>query len=222
MDLRVKDKVVLVTGGAKGIGAAVARACALEGAIPVIVDRESEVGEKLQSERKNSGTACGLSTADLSSPQAYAQVVEESVRAFGRIDALVNDARFDDEVSRESENTSDFVASLSRNLLHYYTMTHYALPHLKKSKGVIVNIGSETSTAGSACATGGVLALTREWAAELLRYGIRVNAVVPVGSSTPEETATTAVFLISPESGHTTGQHLFVNGARTHLKHALA
>jgi L-fucose dehydrogenase len=217
MDLRLKGKVVLITGGAKGIGAAVARACAMEAAIPVIVDRDSEEGQKFQSELRNAKTVCDLITADLSNSEAYAQVVQEMARTFGRIDALVNNAELTDEVNHESEQPADFVASVSRDLTHYYDMTHYALPHLKQSKGVIINIGWQAATAGGACTTGGILALTREWAAELLPYGIRVNAIVPGESTTPEEIAAATVFLISPESGHTTGQHFFVDGARASI-----
>jgi L-fucose dehydrogenase len=208
MDLRLKGKVVLVTGGAKGIGAAVARACALEAALPVIVSRDSETVQKLQSELRNAGTTCELIHADLSTPSAYAKVIQEAVKAFGRIDALVNSVEGNSEVGRESGNPADFVASLDRGLTHYYNITHFALPHLKPTKGVIINIASETDTAESACMTGGLRALTREWAAELLPYGIRVNAILCSEATSPEEITATTVFLISPESGHTTGQHL--------------
>jgi NAD(P)-dependent dehydrogenase (short-subunit alcohol dehydrogenase family) len=83
------------------------------------------------------------------------------------------------------------VASLERNLLHYYNLAHYALPHLKNTCGTIVNIASKTAvtgqggTSGYASAKGAILALTREWAAELLPYRIRVNAIVPAEVMTP-------------------------------------
>jgi NAD(P)-dependent dehydrogenase (short-subunit alcohol dehydrogenase family) len=259
MDLRLKDKVILVTGGAKGIGAAIVRASAKEGAIPVIVGRDAAAGEKLQSELRNRGCACGLITVDLTTPEICAQVVQESVKTLGQIDALVNNAGQNDKVGLENGNPANFVASLHRNLIHYYYMAHFALPHLKRSKGVIVNMGSKTAvtgqggTSGYACSKGGIMALTREWAAELLPYGIRVNTVIPAEVMTPlyrqwlntfpkpeeelrkilsriplegrmttaEEIAATTVFLMSPESGHTTGQHLFVDGGYVHLDRAL-
>jgi L-fucose dehydrogenase len=259
MDLRLKDKVILVTGGARGIGAAIVRACAKEGAIPIIVDRDEGAGEKIQRDLRNTGTACGLITVELSSPEDCAQVVQESVKTLGQIDALVNNAGVNDQVGLEHGSPSEFVESLNRNLLHYYNMAHFALPHLKKSHGVILNMGSKTAitgqgeTSGYACSKGGIMALTREWAAELLPYGIRVNTIVPAEvmttlyrrwldsfpkpeeklrtilsriplekrMTTPEEIAATAVFLISPESGHTTGQHLFVDGGYVHLDRAL-
>ena len=69
MDLQLKDKVVIVTGGAKGIGAAIVRACAAENAVPVIVDRDAEAGGQLQSELRSQGVACGLVKAELSTPE---------------------------------------------------------------------------------------------------------------------------------------------------------
>src|SRR5579872_6659144 len=83
------------------------------------------------------------------------------------------------------------MASLHRNLVHYYLLAHYALPALKASKGAIVNIGSKTAETGQggtsayAAANGGRNALTREWAVELLKYGKRVNGIVVAECWTP-------------------------------------
>ena len=190
MDLQLKDQVVIVTGGAKGIGAAIVRACAAEAAIPVIVDRDAEAGKQLQAELQKTA-ACGLVTVDLSSPASCSQSVEQTLQTFGRIDALVNNAGRNDKVGLEHGSPDEYVASLNRNLVHYYSMAHYALPHLKQSRGRIVNIGSKTavtgqgSTSGYASSKGAIMALTREWAAELLPHGIRVNTVVPAEVMTP-------------------------------------
>jgi L-fucose dehydrogenase len=204
VDLRLKGKVILV-GGANEIGASIGRACVGEGAVPVIVNGHAEAG-------------AAFITADLSRAGGYAQAVTEGVRVFGRIDALVNCASESDE-AWESQNSADFVDSLSRYLAHYYSMTHYALLHLRQSKGVIVNIAANTNTlqqGGYLCAKGAIQALTREWAAELLPYGIRVNMVIPgagapKGLTAAKEIAAATLFLISPESAHTTGQHLNMN-----------
>jgi L-fucose dehydrogenase len=191
MDLELKDKVVIVTGGAKGIGAAIVRACAAEGAIPVIIDRDAQAGKQLQSELQNSGARCGLITVDLATAESYSQSVDQALQAFGRIDALVSNAGCNDKVGLESGSVDEYVASLNRNLVHYYGMAHYALPHLKRSRGAIINIGSKTavtgqgSTSGYASSKGAIMALTREWAAELLPYGIRVNTVIPAEVMTP-------------------------------------
>lgn len=260
MDLGLKDKVIVVTGGAKGIGAAIVRACAKEGAVPIIVGRDAEAGEKLRSEVCGSSGKCELITVELSTPESCADAVQEVAKRLGRLDALVNNAGVNDKVGLENGSPADFLASLNRNLAHYYYMAHFALPYLKQAQGAIVNVGSKTAvtgqggTSGYACAKGGIMALTREWAAELLRYGIRVNTVVPAEvmtplyrtwldtfsdpeqklrailsriplehrMTTPEEIAAMTVFLLSPESSHTTGQHVFVDGGYVHLDRALA
>jgi len=191
VDLQLKDKVVIVTGGAKGIGAAIVQACAKEGAIPVIVGRDPEAGRQVQGELKKSGAACGLISVDLATSESCARSIEQVLKDFGRIDALVNNAGRNDKVGLEHGNPQEYVASLNRNLVHYYAMAHYALPHLKRTRGAIVNVGSKTavtgqgSTSGYASSKGAIMALTREWAAELLPYGIRVNTVIPAEVMTP-------------------------------------
>ena len=191
MDLDLRNKVIIVTGGAKGIGAAIVGACAAEGAIPVIVGRDPEAGKQVQAELQNRGAKCELITVELSTPESCSQSVDKTLKMFGRIDALVNNAGRNDKVGLEQGSPAEYVASLNRNLVHYFAMAHYALPHLKKSHGAIVNIGSKTavtgqgSTSGYASSKGAIMALTREWAAELLPYGIRVNTVIPAEVMTP-------------------------------------
>lgn len=191
MDLQLKDKVVIVTGGAKGIGAAIVRSLASESAIPVVVDHDADAGEHLKNEIKARGAACELVTLDLSTAQNCSKSVEQTVTIFGRIDALVNNAGRNDKVGLELGSPEEYTSSLNRNLIHYYSMAHYALPHLKRSRGAIVNIGSKTAvtgqgnTSGYASSKGAIMALTREWAAELLPYRIRVNTVMPAEVMTP-------------------------------------
>jgi len=187
MDLELKNKVVMVTGGAKGIGAAIVKAAAAEGAIPVIVDRDVEAGNRLHSQVP----ASDLIIAELSAAEGSYSVIQKVVEKCGRLDALVNNAGVNDKVGLEHGSPEQYVESLGRNLLHYYNLAHFALPHLKKSRGCIVNISSKTAvtgqggTSGYASSKGAILALTREWAAELLGYGIRVNAVLPAEVMTP-------------------------------------
>ncbi len=132
MDLRLKGKVVLITGGAKGIGAAIVRGCCAEGAIPVIVDRDEVAGEELQTELRTSRAETGLIIADLSSAEACASAVDGTIQKLGRLDALVNNAGVNDGVGLENGSPEKFVASLERNLVHYYAMAHHALGALKK------------------------------------------------------------------------------------------
>jgi L-fucose dehydrogenase len=191
MDLELRDKVVLITGGAVGIGAAIARAISQEEGTPVVVDRDLQAGERLVAELRSKGCPCLLVGAELTSVDSCAKAIECAVHEYGRIDALVNNAGVNDRVGLERGTPDEYLGSLQRNLLHYYNMAHFALPHLRRSRGVVLNIASKTAftgqggTSGYASAKGAILALTREWAVELLPYGIRVNAVVPAEVMTP-------------------------------------
>lgn len=187
MDLQLKDKVVVVTGGAKGIGEAIVRTIAAEGAVPVIVDRDVDAGNHVHGQLPGSQ----LIIADLSAAESCYAAVQQTIEKHKRLDALVNNAGINDKVGLEHGGPDQYVESLKRNLLHCYNMAHYALPHLKKSRGSIVNIASKTAitgqggTSGYASSKGAILALTREWAVELLDYGIRVNAILPAEVMTP-------------------------------------
>mgnify|MGYP005812212029 CR=1 FL=1 len=191
MDLELKDKVIIVSGGAKGIGAGIVKALAAEGALPVIIGRNSFDNERRVSSILRSGGQAGQVRAELTDPQECKRAIEEVVKTYGRIDGLVNNAGYNDSVGLENGNYEDFIASLHRNLVHYYLLAHYALPELKKRKSSIVNITSKTADTGQgntsayAASNGGRNALTREWAVELLKYGIRVNAVVVSECFTP-------------------------------------
>jgi L-fucose dehydrogenase len=191
MDLQLKDKVVIITGGAKGIGAAITRTSVREGAIPVIVDRDQQACDKLIAELQLDRGRGHQVVVDLQPVENCAKAVDETIRAFGRIDALINNAGVNDGVGLELGSPDRFVDSLKLNLLHYYNMTHYALPHLKRTRGCVVSISSKTAvtgqgnTSGYVASKGAILALTREWAVELLPHGIRVNAVVPAEVMTP-------------------------------------
>jgi L-fucose dehydrogenase len=191
MDLQLKGKVVLVTGGAKGIGAAIVRASAAEGAIPVFLDCDVEAAQKLSPELQSLGVNADFIPGDITTPQTCAVTVERTLQKFGRLDALVNNVGANDNVSLEKGSVDKFLASLQLNLVHYYAMAHEALPALKKARGAIVNISSKTAvtgqggTSGYVAAKAAILGLTREWAAELLPHGIRVNAVVPAEVDTP-------------------------------------
>jgi L-fucose dehydrogenase len=191
MDLELKDKVVLVTGGAKGIGAAITKTCAQEGAVAVAIDRDLLACQQLQGELSTQSLQTSFITMDLSSAENCNAVVQQVIEAFGHIDALVNNAGINDKVGLEHGDPQKFLCSLERNLLHYYNMAHYALPHLKRSRGSIVNISSKTAltgqggTSGYVASKAAILGMTREWAAELLPYSIRVNAVIPAEVMTP-------------------------------------
>lgn len=188
MHLHLENKVIMVTGGAKGIGEGIVQVLATEGAIPVIIGRNEADNNRVLASIGGNGFAV---VAELSAPIDCERAVEQVVNQFGRIDGLVNNAGVNDSIGLEHGNYAGFVASLHKNLVHYYLMAQHALPYLKASKGSIVNIGSKTAetgqgnTSGYAAANGGRNALTREWAVELLPYGIRVNAVIVAECYTP-------------------------------------
>ncbi len=188
MDLHLKDKVIIVTGGAKGIGEGIVEVLAREGAIPAIVGRNENDNKAILKKINGNGFQVA---AELTRPEDCKKAVEKIIQHFGRVEGLVNNAGVNDGVNLEHGSYDAFMASLHKNVVHYYLMAHHALPELKKSKGSIVNIGSKVAETGQggtsayAAANGGRNALTREWAVELLKYGIRVNAVIVAECYTP-------------------------------------
>jgi L-fucose dehydrogenase len=260
LDLGLRDHVIVVTGGASGIGEAVTRACLAEGASVVIVSRRKQNVDAFLAEMAAACTACDFFEAELEDPEVCRLAIEYVADRHHRIDGLVNNAGANDGIGLESGNPARFLASLKSNLVHYYAMAHYSLPLLKQSQGSIVNISSKVALTGQggtsayAAAKGAQLALTREWAAELLPFNVRVNSVVPAEVMTPlyrswldstenpdaalrhitsriplghrmtegAEIAAMTVFLLSnAKSGHTTAQHMVVDGGYTHMDRAL-
>ena len=192
MNLGLADKVIIVTGGAKGIGAGIVKLLAAESAIPIIVGRNEHDNLSLMNNIITAGGKAWQFAAELSDPIASAKTIEAVLHKYQRIDGLVNNAGANDGIGLEHGNYKGFMQSLHKNLVHYYLLAHHALPSLKVSKGSIVNISSKTAETGQgntsayAAANGGRNALTREWAVELLKYHIRVNAVVVAESMTPQ------------------------------------
>ncbi len=192
MNLDLKDKVIIVTGGASGIGESIVRTLAIEHARPVIFDLKSanqcaELLEELKIEHVD-GAFISL---DLTKEDQVAEAVSEIGKRFGRIDGIVNNAGVNDSVGL-NRSPADFSKSLEKNLVQCFSVVHHALNFLKKSDApAIVNIASKVAitgqggTSGYAAAKGGLLALTREWALDLASDCVRVNAVVPAEVWTP-------------------------------------
>jgi L-fucose dehydrogenase len=247
MDLGLTAKVILVTGGGAGIGAAICAALSREGALPISLGRGPTA--------EHAARHFELELEDEATVRA---AVDATLAQFGAIHGLVNNAGVNDGVGLDA-GTNAFRASLERNLVHAYLLAHLCTPHLRATRGSIVNISSKTAvtgqggTSGYTASKGALLSLTREWAAALRNDGIRVNAVIPAEVMTPlyqqwldgfpdpmaqladiarrvplgqrlttaEEIADTVAFLLSERAGHTTGQWVFVDGGYTHLDRAL-
>jgi len=191
MDLGLKDKLIVVTGGGAGIGAGISRACLDEGARVVVLGRPSDNVQTFMAEMQAASAACHFVEAHLEDLDRCRTAIKEIEDRHGDIYGLVNNAGVNDGVGLENGSVDRFIESLKKNLNHYYALAHYALAALKRTQGAIVNISSKVAltgqgnTSGYAASKGAQLALTREWAAELLKYNIRVNAVLPAEVMTP-------------------------------------
>ena len=186
MELHLKDKKVVITGGAKGIGAAIVKSFAKEGAVPIILGRNPQEAETLISEI-GTGHSYHIELTDLNEVQITSNKISADI---GPIDVLINNAGIYDGASIE-DGPSTFVQSLEKNLIHPFALLHHFLNDLKSTKGNVINVGSKVAvtgqcgTSGYAASKGGINALTREWALALAQYGIRVNCVVPAEVMTP-------------------------------------
>ncbi|MCA8987209.1 MAG: SDR family oxidoreductase [Planctomycetaceae bacterium] len=178
MDLKLRDKVALVTGGGEGIGRAIVDVLRQEGVRVGIVDRLNPP-DTLDAE-----SDLLWIQGDVTETGFCQRAVEEVTRHWGQLDILVNNIGVNDAVNLAA-GLEAFQNSLKKNLLHVYSFVHEALPWLQKSHGSIVNIGSKVSetgqggTSGYAASKGAIAALTRDWAIELAGDGVRVNTVMP-------------------------------------------
>ena len=187
MNLNLQGKVAIVTGGSKGIGLGIVQQLLAEGARVVNVGRSAtEAGDLPGATDSNYLFVQG----DLTDLTVCERGVTAAVSTFGAIDILVNNAGVNDGAGLDA-GPAAFLLSLQRNLIHYYAMAHHAAPHLRRTRGCIINIGSKVcetgqgGTSGYAASKGGINALTREWAVELAPAGVRVNAVLPAETWTP-------------------------------------
>ena len=191
MDLGLKGKIIIVTGGSKGIGSGIVSVLSEEGAIPVIVGRDKDTILSAVNKYRERNYQVGYAFAELTDPMQCERAVKKIIDDFEKIDGLVNNAGVNDGVGLEKGTYEDFLNSINKNIAHYYKMAQLVLPELKKNKGAIVNIGSKVSvtgqggTSGYAAACGGRNTLTREWAVELIPYSIRVNSVIVAECYTP-------------------------------------
>ncbi|WP_417939447.1 SDR family oxidoreductase [Flavobacterium sp. RS13.1] len=192
MDLHLKGKIVVVSGSAGkegSIGETIINRLADEGAIPVLVDRNSRGFGYAEALQKKGIDSLFVQT-DVTDPVQMEKAVAEIAKKYGRIDVVINNVGVNDGAGLDA-TYEEFMDSLKLNVVSYFLLVKFALPYLKESKGNILNIGSKVAltgqggTSGYAAAKGGVLGLTREWAVDLIQYGIRSNAIIIAECYTP-------------------------------------
>lgn len=189
MDLQLKGKVVLVSGGGAGIGSGIVVSLVKEGAVPIILTRSDK--PEFKKELDAMGADYEFHLIDLNNTDQIKTIVDDVAKRRGGIYGVVNNAGCNDNKAIEETSWQDFEKSLHGNLTHYYELVRAALPYLIKSKGSVLNITSKTALTGQgktsayAAAKGAILGLTREWAAAFLQYEIRVNAIVVSECWTP-------------------------------------
>lgn len=192
MDLGLKNKIVVITGaaGKKGsIGETLLQELVNEGAIPALIDRNDRGFAYIEEIRKRGVDALFCKT-DVTDPSAIEKSMNTVVEKYQRIDVVINNVGVNDGVGLDA-TYDEFMNSLKLNMISYFLIVKHALPYLKKSKGNILNIGSKVAltgqggTSGYAASKGGVLALTREWAVDLIKHRIRVNAIIIAECWTP-------------------------------------
>ena len=190
MNLGLEHKVVIVTGGAKGIGEAITRGFAAEGAIPCIFGRNREEAAQLLASLHAQGQRGDSFHCELTDEAAVRGAVAAVEAKYGRIDCVVNNAGVNDGVGLRSP-VADFRASLEKNIVQCFVLVQAALDALIASRGTIVNIGTKCAvtgqggTSGYVAAKGAMNGLTREWAVDLAKHGIRVNCILPAEVMTP-------------------------------------
>lgn len=191
--MRFEHRVVIVTGGAKGIGAGCARVFAAEGGQVAILDVDLPAAEALAGELTAQGPGSAIALrCDVSRPEEIHSAIDTTVAQFGRLDCIINNAGVHPPATRIDDTRLEDVESLLRlNFLGTYAGCKYAVPHLRQTRGTIVNISSMTAVLGQdrssayAATKGAQLSLTKALAVELGPQGIRVNAVLPSNVDTP-------------------------------------
>jgi len=180
--MRLAGKSIIVTGSTTGIGEAIARRCVAEGARVLVHGLERDLGEKVATSLKD---AAALHIDDLSDPAAPARLVAAAFAAFGTIDAIVNNAAWIVRSNIETTDVALFDRAIAVNTRAPFLMIRSALPHLKKSQGAVLNIGSVNAYCGEnnqfaySVSKGALMTLTRNLADALARDKVRVNQLNP-------------------------------------------
>lgn len=190
--MRLRNRTVLVTGAAMGIGKAIAVLFALEGARVVAADVNERAGAATEKEIREAGGQCVFRRADISSESEVEALVAAGREAFGTIDVLLNVAGIAHESPAHQLQLADWHRILDVNLMGTFLCSKHVLPGmLELGRGAIVNISSVQALFGFpgyphyAASKGGMISMTRQMAREYASAGIRVNAIAPGTVDTP-------------------------------------
>ena len=190
--MKLDGKVAIITGGSKGIGLGCARVFAKYGCSVVLASRGEEAGKAAEAELAQAGYKALFIVTDVTSQFDMESMVEQTVERFGRLDCIVNNAGWHPPaMTIEETDVDDFENLLRLNLTSTFMGCKFAAPHLRKTRGSIINMSSEVGMIGQAAAPSyvstkaGQIGLTRALALDLAPEGVRVNAVCPAGVMTP-------------------------------------
>jgi NAD(P)-dependent dehydrogenase (short-subunit alcohol dehydrogenase family) len=189
---KLLDRAALITGGDSGIGRAVAVLFAREGAdVAIVYLDEHEDAKETKRAVENEGRRCMLLPGDVTDPKFCKTAVARTVRQFGKLDILVNNAAFQEHVNKFEDLSDDhFDLTIKTNLYGYFYMAKAAVPEMKNGSSIVMT-GSVTGLLGNkdlldySMTKGGIHAFTRSLATHLVERGIRVNAVAPGPVWTP-------------------------------------
>jgi L-fucose dehydrogenase len=190
MNLELANKVVLISGGAKGIGEAITTGFAAEGAVACILGRNPVEAGQLCARVSEDGGRAEFFRCELTDDHAVRAAVDAVLKKYGRIDCVVNNAGVNDGAGLRA-GVDAFRASLEKNIVHCFVLVQAAMDALIASRGAVVNVGSKCAstgqggTSGYVAAKGAMNALTREWAIDFAPHGVRVNCVIPAEVMTP-------------------------------------
>jgi len=186
---RLEEKVVIITGGAGGIGSGMAKAMAKEGAIVAIVDLNEETGKKTEAELQAISPKSMFIQANLMDHKNLGKIVETVVEKYGKLDVLVNNAHASKQVTLEETTQADLDLSFGTGFYPTFYLMQAALPHLKETKGNIINFASGAGLQGHetqgayAAAKEAIRGITRVAANEWGRFGINVNIISPLANT---------------------------------------
>ncbi len=182
--MRLKEKVIIVTGSATGIGAAIARRCVSDGARVLIHDRDRAGAEGVAAEL--GAARATIYVEDLTAEGFAPRLVAQAIAAFGKLDAVVNNAALVRAGNIHDTDAASFMRMLATNTLAPFLLIQAALPELRKVRGSVLNIGSVNAYSGEpnllpyAVSKGALMTLTRNLGDTLMREdGVRVNQINP-------------------------------------------